>query len=49
MVLVGHSMGGLLTKMMVQDSGTRLWRLISNVPPMNSRASRKIATSSAAP
>jgi len=32
MVLVGHSMGGLLTKMLVQDSGTRLWRLISNRP-----------------
>ena len=32
MVLVGHSMGGLLTKMMVQDSETRLWRLISNRP-----------------
>ena len=32
MVLVGHSMGGLLTKMMVQDSGTRLWRLISDRP-----------------
>jgi pimeloyl-ACP methyl ester carboxylesterase len=29
MVLIGHSMGGLLAKMMVQDSGTRLWRLIS--------------------
>src|SRR5208337_5158776 len=27
-----HSMGGLLTKMMVQDSGTRLWRLISDRP-----------------
>jgi hypothetical protein len=25
-------MGGLLTKMMVQDSGTRLWRLISDRP-----------------
>src|SRR5262249_35283001 len=33
MVLVGHSMGGLLTKMMVQDSGTRLWRLVSTRPP----------------
>jgi pimeloyl-ACP methyl ester carboxylesterase len=33
MVLVGHSMGGLLTKMMVQDSGTRLWRLISDRSP----------------
>jgi len=32
LVLIGHSMGGLLTKMMVQDSGTRLWRLISNRP-----------------
>ena len=32
MVLVGHSMGGLLAKMMVQDSGTRLWRLISDRP-----------------
>ena len=32
MVLVGHSMGGLLTKMMVQESGTRLWRLISDRP-----------------
>jgi pimeloyl-ACP methyl ester carboxylesterase len=32
MVLVGHSMGGLLTKMMVQDSGTRLWHLLSDRP-----------------
>jgi len=32
MVLVGHSMGGLLTKMMAQDSGTRLWQLISDRP-----------------
>ncbi|MGP0064584.1 MAG: esterase/lipase family protein [Isosphaeraceae bacterium] len=32
MVLVGHSMGGLLTKMMVQDTGTRLWRLVSERP-----------------
>ena len=30
MVLVGHSMGGLLVKMMVVDTGTRLWRLISD-------------------
>jgi pimeloyl-ACP methyl ester carboxylesterase len=33
MMLVGHSMGGLLTNLMVQDSGTRLWRLISDRPP----------------
>jgi pimeloyl-ACP methyl ester carboxylesterase len=32
MVLVGHSMGGLLAKMMVQESGTRLWRLVSDRP-----------------
>ena len=32
MVVVGHSMGGLLTKMMVQESGTRLWQLISDRP-----------------
>jgi pimeloyl-ACP methyl ester carboxylesterase len=32
MVLIGHSMGGLLVKMMVQDSGSRLWRLVSNRP-----------------
>jgi hypothetical protein len=32
MVLVGHSMGGLLTKMTVQDSGPQLWRLISDRP-----------------
>ena len=32
MVIVGHSMGGLLTKMMVQDSGDRLWRLLSERP-----------------
>ncbi len=32
MVLVGHSMGGLLAKMMVQDSEGRLWRLVSDRP-----------------
>ena len=32
MVVVGHSMGGLLAKMMVQESGTRLWRLVSERP-----------------
>jgi pimeloyl-ACP methyl ester carboxylesterase len=32
MVLVGHSMGGLLSKMMIQDSGNQLWRLISDRP-----------------
>ena len=32
MVVVGHSMGGLLAKMMVQESGPRLWRLASDRP-----------------
>jgi pimeloyl-ACP methyl ester carboxylesterase len=32
MVLVGHSMGGLLTKMMVVDPGEGLWRVISDRP-----------------
>ncbi|MFO0910728.1 MAG: alpha/beta fold hydrolase, partial [Isosphaeraceae bacterium] len=32
MVLVGHSMGGLLSKMMVQRSGSVLWDAAFNVP-----------------
>ncbi len=32
MVLIGHSQGGLLAKMMVIDSGTRFWDSISRVP-----------------
>jgi hypothetical protein len=32
MVVIGHSQGGLLTKMTVVDSGTRFWNIISNVP-----------------
>jgi pimeloyl-ACP methyl ester carboxylesterase len=32
MVLVGHSMGGLLSKMMAQDSGTELWDAVITVP-----------------
>jgi pimeloyl-ACP methyl ester carboxylesterase len=32
MVVVGHSMGGLLAKMMVQDSGLRVWQLLSHRP-----------------
>jgi pimeloyl-ACP methyl ester carboxylesterase len=32
MVVVGHSMGGLLTKMMATDSTDRLWRVISDRP-----------------
>jgi pimeloyl-ACP methyl ester carboxylesterase len=32
MVVVGHSQGGLLTKMTAIDSGTRIWDMISRVP-----------------
>jgi pimeloyl-ACP methyl ester carboxylesterase len=31
-VLIGHSMGGLLCKMMSQDSGSKLWDLITSHP-----------------
>ncbi|KHK02600.1 hypothetical protein NY78_1957 [Desulfovibrio sp. TomC] len=33
MIIVGHSMGGLLTKTMVQDSQDRLWNAVSKIPP----------------
>ena len=33
MLIVGHSMGGLLAKAMVQDSGDHLWNAVSKVPP----------------
>ncbi len=32
MVLVGHSMGGLISKMMILESGDAIWRLFSNRP-----------------
>lgn len=32
MVLVGHSMGGLLSKMMAQDSGLELWNATMRIP-----------------
>ena len=32
MVIVGHSMGGLLAKMVIVDSGDRLWRAVSDRP-----------------
>lgn len=32
MLIVGHSMGGLLAKAMVQDSGDNLWNAISKTP-----------------
>ena len=38
MVLVGHSMGGLLAKMMILDSGEALWDLVSTRPFSELRA-----------
>jgi triacylglycerol esterase/lipase EstA (alpha/beta hydrolase family) len=32
MIVIGHSQGGLLTKMMVIDSGDRFWRYSSDTP-----------------
>jgi len=32
MVIIGHSQGGLLTKMMVVDSGNRFWSNVTRVP-----------------
>jgi pimeloyl-ACP methyl ester carboxylesterase len=32
LVLVGHSQGGLLTRLMVTDSGTRAWEALPDVP-----------------
>ena len=32
MVLIGHSMGGLISRLQVTDSGNHFWRLISDVP-----------------
>ena len=32
-VVMGHSQGGLLTKLLVVDSEQRLWNLVSEVPP----------------
>ena len=32
MIVIGHSQGGLLTKMMLIDSGDRFWRNVSDTP-----------------
>jgi pimeloyl-ACP methyl ester carboxylesterase len=32
MVVIGHSQGGLLTKMMVVDSGNRFWNNVTSIP-----------------
>ena len=37
MVVVGHSQGGLLTKILSQDSGLAVWDAVVNVPYPASR------------
>ena len=32
MVVIGHSQGGLLTRLMVTDSGKRFWDNVTSVP-----------------
>ncbi|WP_165251362.1 esterase/lipase family protein [Paludisphaera soli] len=42
MILAGHSMGGILTRMMVTDSGDRLWNAVLRVPPEGLRADPEV-------
>ena len=42
MVLVGHSMGGLLAKMMAQDTGLTLWDAAFRRPPQELKASPEV-------
>lgn len=44
LVLVGHSMGGLLSKMMAQDTGMVLWESAINVPHDEFKAPPALAT-----
>ncbi|MBI3797372.1 MAG: alpha/beta fold hydrolase [Deltaproteobacteria bacterium] len=44
MVLIGHSQGGLLVKMMVVDTGTKLWDNVSSVPIEQLKLSEKSRT-----
>ncbi len=32
-VVVGHSMGGMISRLLITDSGTKLWNTLFNVPP----------------
>jgi pimeloyl-ACP methyl ester carboxylesterase len=44
MVLVGHSMGGVLSKMMVQDTGLALWNAAITVPHDEFKGSPELKT-----
>ncbi len=45
MVLIGHSMGGILSKMMAQDTGYQLWNAAITVPHDQFKASPELKTS----
>jgi pimeloyl-ACP methyl ester carboxylesterase len=45
MVLVGHSMGGVLSKMMAQETGSRLWDAAITVPRERFRAPAELRQS----
>jgi len=45
MVLVGHSMGGLLSRMQVTDSGSKLWDGIFSKPPAEMNVSDNVRAS----
>ncbi|GFK94214.1 hypothetical protein NNJEOMEG_02054 [Fundidesulfovibrio magnetotacticus] len=42
MLIVGHSMGGLLAKAMVQDPGDRLWNALTTLPPSQLKAAQDV-------
>ena len=44
MVVVGHSMGGVLTKMIASDAGDRLWRVLSDRPDAELRGEKDDVT-----
>ena len=49
MVLIGHSMGGLISRLMITDSGDRIWQQLFHKSPEKtplSRASKKMLTES---
>src|SRR5205823_9736935 len=41
--LIGHSQGGLLAKLLVIDSGSRIWDAVSDQPPEEMRLSPQTA------
>ena len=41
MVVIGHSQGGMLTRLMVTDSGNRFWDNVSKVPFSEIKGRRK--------